>query len=96
MNIALPTVECILGLCLSIMQVTPTDKAYIWLNGCFGCAGSVEFSDSDEEDENIAGISDSNGGLSSFPVDSWEDTWDDSDAPVSQEVRVSSHPPTLC
>lgn len=25
-------------------------------------------------------------GLTSFPVDSWEDTWDDSDAPVSQEV----------
>jgi len=48
------------------------------LIGCFGCAGSVDFSDSDEEDENIAGISDSNGGLSSFPVDSWEDTWDDS------------------
>ncbi|KAA6426332.1 MAG: serine threonine- phosphatase 6 regulatory subunit 3-like isoform X2 [Trebouxia sp. A1-2] len=47
--------------------------------------GSVDFSDSDEEDENIAGVSD-NGGLSSFPVDSWEDTWDDSDAPVSQEA----------
>lgn len=62
---------------------------------CSGCAGSVDFSDSDEEDENIAGVSD-NGGLSSFPVDSWEDTWDDSDAPVSQEVRCSSPPPTLC
>ena len=53
-----------------------------------GATGSVDFSDSDEEDEN--GASTSNGhdeGLSSFPVDSWEDSWDDSDAPVSQEVR---------
>ena len=56
------------------------------------CAGSVDFSDSDEEDENIAGISDSNGGLSSFPVDSWEDTWDDSDAPVSHEVPPFTSP----
>ncbi len=54
------------------------------------CAGSVDFSDSDEEEENVAGISDSTSALSSFPVDSWEDTWDDSDAPVSQEVSCCS------
>lgn len=53
--------------------------------------GSVEFSDSDEEDERV-GVGMSNRhdeGLTSFPVDSWEDTWDDSDAPVSQEVHCS-------
>ncbi|KAL3130903.1 hypothetical protein ABBQ38_000230 [Trebouxia sp. C0009 RCD-2024] len=44
--------------------------------------------DSDEEDERV-GVGMSNRhdeGLTSFPVDSWEDTWDDSDAPVSQEA----------
>lgn len=54
-----------------------------------GCTGSVDFSDSDEEDENVAGMSNStNGGLSSFPVDNWEDTWDDSDTPVHHEVSM--------
>lgn len=50
--------------------------------------GSVEFSDSDEEDERVGpGLGNSHvEDLTSFPVDSWEDTWDDSDAPVSQEV----------
>ena len=50
--------------------------------------GSVEFSDSDEEDERVGpGIASRHDeGLTSFPVDSWEETWDDSDAPVSQEV----------
>lgn len=47
--------------------------------------GSVEFSDSDEEDENAVSSSNADGGgLSSFAVDSWEDTWDDSDTPVTQ------------
>lgn len=66
--------------------------------------GSVEFSDSDEEDERVGpGLGNSHvEDLTSFPVDSWEDTWDDSDAPVSQEVltallapctRTSSHLP---
>ena len=52
--------------------------------------GSVEFSDSDEEDERVGpGLGNSHDeGLTSFPVDSWEDTWDDSDAPVSQEVLI--------
>lgn len=50
--------------------------------------GSVEFSDSDEEDDRVGpGLSNNHDeGLTSFPVDSWEDTWDDSDAPVAQEV----------
>ena len=53
--------------------------------------GSVDFSDSDEEDERVGvGMSHrQDEGLTSFPVDSWEDTWDDSDAPVSQEVPQS-------
>ena len=50
--------------------------------------GSVEFSDSDEEDDRVGpGLGNSHDeGLTSFPVDSWEDTWDNSDAPISQEV----------
>ena len=53
--------------------------------------GSVEFSDSDEEDERVGpGLGNSHvEDLTSFPVDSWEDTWDDSDAPVSQEVLTA-------
>ena len=56
--------------------------------------GSVEFSDSDEEDERVGpGLGNSHvEELTSFPVDSWEDTWDDSDAPVSQEVLTALFP----
>ena len=43
--------------------------------------------DSDEEDDSAAnGNALDPGGLASFPVDNWEDTWDDSDAPVSGQV----------
>lgn len=43
--------------------------------------------DSDEEDDSATnGNGLDHGGLASFPVDNWEDTWDDSDAPVSGQV----------
>ena len=48
--------------------------------------------DSDEEDDSAAnGNALDHGGLASFPVDNWEDTWDDSDAPASGQVCCSCY-----
>lgn len=54
----------------------------------FNADDNVSF-DSDEEDDCAHdGTGVERGGLASFPVDSWEDTWDDSDsdAPASGQV----------
>ena len=73
------------------------DEAIISAVGALWPLGSVEFSDSDEEDERVGpGLGNGHDeGLASFPVDSWEDSWDDSDAPVSQEVPPDCPPHTL-